>query len=83
MAYGDLRLFRLADGKKAEATIEPARGFDVGAGSGKAVTRTVHGGTVGLILDARGRALEVTSDRAVMRPLVEKWVEALDLYPTS
>jgi uncharacterized protein (TIGR01319 family) len=75
MMCGDLRLFPLAESDMAVVKIEPERGFDCGAGPGKAIEREVRGGTVGLILDARGRPL------APARPLMEKWVRAMGLYP--
>jgi hypothetical protein len=40
------------------------------------VQQTIHGGTVGLVLDARGRPLTLGD-----APDVEAWVNALDLYP--
>jgi uncharacterized protein (TIGR01319 family) len=81
MAYGDLRLFPLGPTDTASVVIEPDRGFDVGAGPGNRIERQVRGGTVGLILDARGRPLAVPTDRTIARPLLEKWVSALELYP--
>jgi uncharacterized protein (TIGR01319 family) len=83
MAVGDLRLLPLADGQTATVRIEPDRGFDCGAGPGKPVERQVRGGTVGLILDARGRPLELPADRTAGRTTIEKWVSALNLYPGS
>ena len=80
MATGELRLFPLAHDRTAHVAVEPARGFDMGAGPGRRVEREVRGGTVGLILDARGRPLEVPPDRAVSRPMVAQWVRALQLY---
>jgi uncharacterized protein (TIGR01319 family) len=81
MMVGDLRLLPLGEGEKASVAIEPDRAFDVGAGPGKPIERDVRGGTVGLILDARGRPLSVPVDRAAGRVLVETWVTALQLYP--
>ncbi|NQT40053.1 MAG: glutamate mutase L, partial [Planctomycetes bacterium] len=81
MHVGQLRLLPLGEGEKATVTIEPARGFDLGEGPGKAVTREVVGGTVGLILDARGRPLELPVERNVSRGLMQTWTEALELYP--
>ncbi len=83
MAVGELRLLPLGQGETARVTIEPARGFDVGAGPSRRVEREVKGGTVGLMLDARGRPLEVVAERKVSRPLVQRWVEAIDLYPSE
>lgn len=36
-------------------TITPEKNFDVGAGKGKPVTEKLEGGTVGIIIDTRGR----------------------------
>jgi len=78
MNWGDLRLLALGVDETAEITIEPARGCDVGAGPGKRVQKTIHGGTVGIILDARGRPLVLPESP---RESVARWVETLDLYP--
>jgi MutL protein len=81
MAVGDIRLFPLGDGEKATVAVEPDKAFDVGGGPGKPIEREVRGGTVGLILDARGRPLLLPTDRATGRGLVDAWVTALQLYP--
>ncbi len=80
MMYGDLRLYPLADGQTATVSIEPEKTFDCGAGPGKAIERQVRGGTVGLILDARGRPLMIPAERETGRKLMEKWVNTLGLY---
>lgn len=80
MLVGQLSLLPLGPGETATATLEPARGFDLGAGPGKELRTTVHGGTVGLILDARGRPLELPEDRQSCRQTVSDWVRALKLY---
>src|SRR6185503_2427599 len=77
MAVGDIRLFPLGDGEKATVAVEPDKAFDVGGGPGKPIEREVRGGTVGLILDARGRPLILPTDRATGRGLVDAWVTAL------
>ncbi|MHC5114445.1 MAG: glutamate mutase L [Planctomycetota bacterium] len=79
--YGDLKLLPLGQGETATVTVEPAKGFDLGAGPGKRVVREVKGGTVGLILDARGRELVLPEDRETCKKTIAQWVEALDLYP--
>jgi hypothetical protein len=81
MMFGDIRLFPLGEGERATVAVEPERGFDLGAGPGKPIEREVRGGTVGLILDARGRPLSLSTDRAAGRALVEKWVTSLHMYP--
>jgi hypothetical protein len=80
LAFGELRLIRLADGATAKMSVEPARGFDVGAGPGKPLECEVRGGTVGVILDARGRPLVLPSDAASCKKAVAGWIDALELY---
>ena len=60
--------------------MKPARGFDLGAGPGKALTRTIRGGTVGVILDARGRSLSLPEERSACRAAVSGAIDAIDLY---
>ena len=81
LAFGDLKLFPLAPEETASVTLEPSRDFDVGAGPGKSLTADVKGGTVGLILDARGRPLAPPANAAECRKAVTKWINELDLYP--
>lgn len=83
LRVGEVALLRLPLGEKATVVVEPARGFDLGAGSGKRIEREVRGGLVGLILDARGRPLLLPEDRAACRAAVARWVERLELYPAG
>jgi uncharacterized protein (TIGR01319 family) len=78
---GELRKFPLEAGKNATIVVEPARGFDCGAGAGKPIEKEIRGGTVGVILDGRGRPLELPTDDAKRRELLTSWVRTLDLYP--
>ncbi len=80
IAFGEMQLFPLADGVTAKAVIEPARGFDCGAGPGKRVERTVRGGSVGVILDARGRPLELPEVRSDCRKAMERWITTMGMY---
>lgn len=80
--YGDLVRIPLDVGQTAEIQLEPARQFDVGSGPGKPLTATVHGGTVGLVLDGRGRPLVLPSDRSTCRDAVLKWNRAMEMYPS-
>ncbi|MFH1654062.1 MAG: glutamate mutase L [Pseudomonadota bacterium] len=80
MAFGSLRLIRIPDGKTAQLKAYPARGFDLGNGSGKLVETTVRGGTVGLILDCRGRPLLIPTEE---RKRIEKqsaWLKEFEAY---
>ncbi|MFO8078905.1 MAG: glutamate mutase L [Armatimonadota bacterium] len=81
VAAGDLRPFTLAEGESARVTVEPTRHFDVGEGPGRSVEAEVEGGVVGLIIDARGRPLELPEDDAKRVESIRRWERALDLYP--
>ena len=78
---GELARLSLPVEETAEVTLEPARGFDVGSGPGKPRTATIHGGTVGVILDGRGRALELPADRLNCREVIKSWNHAMNMYP--
>jgi len=52
----------------------PARGIDVGSGPGKSVRIVYRGGTVGLIIDARGRPLVFEDDAAAQRQRMDHWL---------
>ena len=81
LRFGDLQRLRLGRGETAQVQLDPARGFDVGAGPGKPLTRAIHGGTAGVILDGRGRPLTLPSDRATCRETVRRWNKTLEMYP--
>jgi uncharacterized protein (TIGR01319 family) len=81
LKYGGLKLFPLPGDARTKATITPARGVDVGAGPGKTLEREVRGGTVGIILDARGRPLKLPEDRERCRQTAARWQHELKLYP--
>lgn len=78
---GELKRFPLADGVTCEITLEPAAGFDVGAGAGHPVSAPIHGGTVGVILDGRGRPLQLPEDRTTGQAVVEQWNRTVEMYP--
>ena len=80
---GEIIRLRLDVGQIAQVVLQPARGFDVGSGPGKMRSAMVHGGTVGIILDGRGRSLELPVDRTKCRELVVKWNRVIDMYPES
>ncbi|MAC75450.1 MAG: hypothetical protein CMJ22_07710, partial [Phycisphaerae bacterium] len=63
-----------------DVEVTPARGFDLGNGPGKPVTRNVRGGAAGIILDARGRALQLPEDPMERRQAVTRVVESSGMY---
>ena len=79
--FGELRLYPLGVGEKARVTIQPERRLDMGAGRGQPVEAEVEGGVVGLVVDTRGRPLEVSNASTERVALLKKWFEALEVYP--
>ncbi|HUQ06225.1 MAG TPA: glutamate mutase L [Kofleriaceae bacterium] len=79
---GDLRHLQLGAGDEVKATLTPARGVDVGGGPGVKVERTLRGGVVGLVFDARGRRpMTIPIERARRVAANATWTGAMNLYP--
>jgi uncharacterized protein (TIGR01319 family) len=83
LKFGELKLFPLASGQKVTIKVQPAKGVNMGAGAGVAVTKEVHGGVVGLLLDGRGRPLKLPAEQQARVASLTKWFKAVDLYPTA
>ncbi|WP_390896841.1 glutamate mutase L [Rubinisphaera margarita] len=81
MMAGDIKQYPLGPDETATVVVKPNRKLDLGNGKGQPVERVVHGGTVGLILDGRGRPLVVGEEQSgYSRADVARWIKALDLY---
>ncbi len=73
--YGQLIVLPLGQGEHGKLTLRPERGFDVGfGGPGRAGAVRVSGGAVGLIVDARGRPLQLSRDPGRRREANQKWL---------
>jgi uncharacterized protein (TIGR01319 family) len=83
LLLGEIKIFKLGEGEKAEVEITPARHFDLGEGKGQKITREVTGGVVGLVIDARGRplGLDGSKGKESMGKVLSKWNTAFDAYP--
>ena len=68
---GSLEMLPLRLGEKAVMELKPRRGISVGKTRGPV---EVHGGAVGLVIDARGRPLRLPSDSDACRKLVQQWL---------
>ena len=79
LQVGQLQWMPLADGEEVEVALQPARRWDVGAGPGQALNVRVCGGVVGLVLDGRGRPIQMASDQDRRRQISD-WQQALNLY---
>jgi hypothetical protein len=72
---GQLLRLPLRQGEHARLTLRPERGFDVGfGGPGRAGALRVAGGVLGIVIDARGRPLELSRDPGRRRELNQKWL---------
>ncbi|WP_013629695.1 glutamate mutase L [Rubinisphaera brasiliensis] len=80
---GQLQHFPLTADQKATVRIEPVRGLDCGNGRGRPIEKQVRGGTVGLILDGRGRPLHVGGETGASSAEVRSWVESLQLFEST
>ena len=76
--YGSLEVIPLPLGEKASLEARPLKNFDVGAGPGaKRRIKRLVGGMMGLIIDARGRPLELPTDPGQRLEMVQKWYSAI------
>jgi uncharacterized protein (TIGR01319 family) len=83
LKFGDIKCIPLAERQEAKGVITPAKGFDMGAGPAHKVDRTIMGGVAGILLDARGRPLQLPEEENSRRAMLQKWFRALELYPTD
>jgi uncharacterized protein (TIGR01319 family) len=79
--FGSIKVIDVPVGVTVQAEITPERGFDVGAGRGAKLTRELHGGLSGIILDSRGRQPFVIPEREAERVAkITEWLEAMKVY---
>lgn len=75
VAFGELKVVPWDPAATPEVTIDPGRGFDVGAGKGRRVVGSASGqgatrleaGLIGLVVDCRGRPMAIPDDAAARR----------------
>jgi hypothetical protein len=80
VAYGSIELVPLAAGERATLELHPTHRFDMGLGEpGRGVTAEAEGGTLGLIIDARGRPLELPADGPGRRQLIQEWLGSVKI----
>ena len=78
---GELKLYKMGMDEVVQVKIQPNRHFDAGAGNGQVVETEVRGGVVGLVIDTRGRPLEMSADTAQSVEDLKTWLQTLDVYP--
>ena len=79
--YGEMALLPLGVGEKVKAKLEPVRPFDLGEGKGQSREIELEGGTVGIILDCRGRPLNLPTDEDARIAALRRWLGALGVDP--
>jgi hypothetical protein len=78
VAYGSIQVIALPPGEKAALEIRPSRHFDIGLGQpGRGILAEVEGGTLGIVIDARGRPLRLPKDEARRQEQLRQWLGEL------
>lgn len=77
--WGDVAVIPFSWGEEAHLTVRPARGVRLGAGRPGAPLSTkdgdmLRGGSLGLIVDARGRPLELPAEDEARQALLRGWL---------
>jgi hypothetical protein len=75
--FGGLEILPLPNGQSARLSLQPFHRADAGLGPGKSGTVTVTGGALGVVIDARGRPLQIPSDPVRRRELMKRWSYAV------
>ena len=71
--FGGLEILPLPSGQAARLSLQPLRRADVGLGAGKGGAIQVTGGALGVVIDARGRPLQLPADPVRRRELMKRW----------
>jgi uncharacterized protein (TIGR01319 family) len=75
---GALEVLHLPQGKLARLQLQPLHRYDVGMGApGRGGSLRIVGGSLGVIIDARGRPLILPGDRGKRVDLLKKWLWSL------
>jgi hypothetical protein len=78
--FGEMKVIPMPADSPVKATLNPARGFNVGEGNGKTRTVSVEGGVVGLIIDGRGRPLALPDQTSARTAKIVEWLNAFGLF---
>ncbi len=81
LGFGELTLLPLASDQRAKMTLHPNKHVNVGMGAGNPITKDVLGGVVGLLLDGRGRPLQLPSEQAARANALMQWYRGSRAVP--
>ncbi len=74
---GGIEVLPLGPGESAQLAIQTVGRVDAGFGPGRGKTVTVSGGSLGVIIDARGRPFAFSTDAVRRSELMKKWLWTL------
>jgi hypothetical protein len=75
VTFGQIQIIPLGKGEYGHLTLTPERGVELGFGMlGRGGSLRVAGGTVGVIIDARGRPLELPRDLGQLQAMNQRWL---------
>jgi hypothetical protein len=78
---GELKRLLLPEAVTVKATVQPGRNYDMGLEKGHEIEAEIMGGIGGVILDGRGRPLELPEDAGERLKVLREWFTALKMYP--
>jgi hypothetical protein len=86
--FGSIQVVPLRPDQRAALTVKPTAGLWVGTAEPGKTLKTqpgqeVKGGLVGLMIDARGRPLQLPADPDARRSTVRRWWAAFDAIPAG
>jgi len=80
--FGEVRLIPCEVGQVAKATLKTHGGLILNSEKAKELTIDLHGGTVGIVLDTRGRQpFALPEDKAERISALKKWMREFKAYP--
>jgi len=81
--FGEIVYVKLPEGSEAKVTVDPAKNFDMGPGPDKAFEGKAMGGKAGVVLDGRGRPIQLPEDHKKRKETLIKWFKTVELYPAD
>ncbi|QOR34132.1 glutamate mutase L [Clostridium sp. 'deep sea'] len=80
---GELKRLPLEYDQEATVTIKPSLGYNAGDGTNRITKALITGGSGGIILDGRGRPIQVAKDPQQRIAQLKQWLTELSAYPES